>query len=486
MKNILFLFLLFTFVLIAPLTHISHQLWGKAHRLFFETLRNSRREWLQPCRENSLDVSENRACGFFRGDEKCDLKGKTLLNPDKSHINSKEVNTLVQNFNQLGLLYFSLLNQNNHLISPFSINSSLLMAYLGAAHATSHQMKNALHFNLSKKKLKHAYFTLINDLIPSNASFSDQTLRLINTLWIDKQMQILSSYQNMLKKYFHAFIEKVDFKYPIQASQKINTFFFDKSEGSIKNFLPPSSITKETKMLLTNALFLNKKWLHPFPIKATALKPFWQSQNKPKNIEMMHVTAFFPYYEDNEVQVLALPFKQEKKESSFLFLFLLPKTPLFSKVFEFFYEKNEEKSKGFLSYLNALEKHYVSVQVPKFHSNHSLLLNHLMVSIGIKDAFTSKADFSLMTKDKSLLISRVIHQSFISLNESGIFAGASSGISFDIKSTKPSFPEASFEANRPFLYLIADAKTHLILFIGECSNPSLFTSKGRTQKRDYE
>ena len=407
------------------------------------------------------------------------LKGETLLNSKENIASSKDFNTLVQNFNQTGLLLFYLIGDNN-LISPFSINSSFLMAYLGANDTTSDEIKKAFDFTLSKEKLQKAYATLIKHLIPSNDDSSQQTLTLINPLWIDTQMEMLPSYQKIVQKDFHTTLKKIDFTQTNQARQTINFFFFDKSKGYIQQFLSPLSLTKQTKLLLTNALFLQKEWMHPFLIKETLLKPFWINQNESKNIEMMHVKASFPYYEDKDVKVLALPFKPEENGPSLLFVLFLPQTPIFSKTFDFFYKKRQKTPERFLSYLNELKNRQVKVQIPKFHSNHSFFLNNVMTSIGIKKAFTPKADFSLMTKSHGLFISRVIHESSISLNEKGIFAGAISGISLDIKAINPLPPDVFFEANRPFLYCIVDANSHLILFIGEYANPSLSISKNRS------
>ena len=69
------------------------------------------------------------------------------------------------------------------------------------------------------------------------------------------------------------------------------------------------------------------------------------------------------------------------------------------------------------------------------------------------------------------MISKAFQQSVLSIDEGGIFATAATSSSFSLKSSRRD-DAAEFVANRPFLYAVYDFDTKLLLFLGECQDPS--------------
>jgi len=85
----------------------------------------------------------------------------------------------------------------------------------------------------------------------------------------------------------------------------------------------------------------------------------------------------------------------------------------------------------------------------------------------MKDAFTpGRADFSGITDDEQLAISKVLHQATIEVNEQGSEASASTEVIMS-KGAPP-----SFRANRPFIFFIIHRPSLNILFMGRVSDPS--------------
>jgi len=88
--------------------------------------------------------------------------------------------------------------------------------------------------------------------------------------------------------------------------------------------------------------------------------------------------------------------------------------------------------------------------------------------MGMPLAFELGADFSGMTKRK-LMISGVIHQAFVDVNEEGTEAAAATAVIMGLPG--PVVTPISFRANHPFLYLLRDTRTGSILFLGRLSEP---------------
>ena len=80
--------------------------------------------------------------------------------------------------------------------------------------------------------------------------------------------------------------------------------------------------------------------------------------------------------------------------------------------------------------------------------------------MGMKEAFGS-ADFSVMRKEKDIFISRVIHKTFIKVDEQGTEAAAVTAVV--MKRCMPTI----MSVNHPFLFIIRSKnlpKEHDILF----------------------
>jgi len=89
--------------------------------------------------------------------------------------------------------------------------------------------------------------------------------------------------------------------------------------------------------------------------------------------------------------------------------------------------------------------------------------------MGMPTAFTDAADFSGMTGNRELFIDKVIHQAFIEVNEEGTEAAAATGVSMRLSAAMPG---EVFRADHPFIFLIRDMDTGVILFMGRMTDPS--------------
>ena len=89
-----------------------------------------------------------------------------------------------------------------------------------------------------------------------------------------------------------------------------------------------------------------------------------------------------------------------------------------------------------------------------------------MRALGMQLAFTDEADFSPIS-DIRLLISRIIHSTYVEVDEVGTEAAAVTIVEFETTSM-PVTPY--FVANKPFIFLIREKSTGVILFAGKKGN----------------
>ncbi len=90
--------------------------------------------------------------------------------------------------------------------------------------------------------------------------------------------------------------------------------------------------------------------------------------------------------------------------------------------------------------------------------------------MGMKLAFTDNADFTNIA-NKNLFISRILHNTYIEVTEEGTEAAAVTVVEVEYTSV-PIIPE--FRVNKPFLFVIRENSTGVILFIGKMGNMELF------------
>jgi serpin B len=86
-------------------------------------------------------------------------------------------------------------------------------------------------------------------------------------------------------------------------------------------------------------------------------------------------------------------------------------------------------------------------------------------------AFTDKADFSGIHANGGLAISEVMHKAFVDVSEQGTEAAAATGMTMRATAMVMPQPAVVFRADHPFLFLIRDTRTGVILFIGHLMNP---------------
>ncbi len=115
----------------------------------------------------------------------------------------------------------------------------------------------------------------------------------------------------------------------------------------------------------------------------------------------------------------------------------------------------------------------VQIDLPKFKYEFKSLLNQPLTELGLGVAFEpGLADFSRITPTQDLWISRVIHQTFIDVQEEGTEAAAATIVEILERSSPggAGIP-ISFKAERPFLYLIKENSTGVIVFMGKVGKP---------------
>ena len=110
----------------------------------------------------------------------------------------------------------------------------------------------------------------------------------------------------------------------------------------------------------------------------------------------------------------------------------------------------------------------VEVFLPRFKFETRYELKDLLAGMGMTDAFElPPADFSGISGNLDLYITRVIHKAVIEVNEQGSEAAAATAV---IVGTKAVLHKPVFKADQPFLFMIRHNETGSILLLGAVKN----------------
>src|SRR5690606_32969201 len=118
-----------------------------------------------------------------------------------------------------------------------------------------------------------------------------------------------------------------------------------------------------------------------------------------------------------------------------------------------------------------------NLSFPTFKFSYENRLNDELTDMGMGVAFGGSADFSGMNGTGNLAISEVKHKSFVEVNEEGTEAAAVTSVGIIPTSTNHPKPYV-FTVDRPFLFVIREMETGLILFIGQVNDPSISVTQG--------
>jgi serpin B len=321
-------------------------------------------------------------------------------------------------------------------------------------------MSRTLHFSLADDRLHRAFATL-DQAVTRDGRRRGCELYTANALWGQRGERFLPGFLHLVRENYGGGLEEVDFRNAAEeARQTINAWVEQQTRSKIKDLIPPEVLTPATTLVLTNAVYFKGKWSQPFAKRLTRQEPFFVARDRSVDVSMMHAEESFRYAEDPDVQVLELPYEGD----TLSLVAILPRTK------DGLPHLERNLSAHRLSrWVGQLESKEVGVSLPKFRLTKEFKLSKELTSLGMIQAFSTKADFSGMNEQHDLHISEVVHKAFVELNEEGTEAAAATGVVI----AKPAArAETTFRADHPFLFLIRHVPSGSILFLGRVGDPT--------------
>lgn len=342
-------------------------------------------------------------------------------------------------------------DKTNVFVSPLSVSTALGMTWNGARENTKTEMETALKMSgLTQDEINEYYQYMINTLPTIDPKTK---LSIANSIWYRTGYPVKADFLEINSTYFNAEVRELDFSRP-DAVDIINGWCSEKTNGLIKE--PLDDVPGDAIMYLINAIYFKGLWAVPFNKGATMEEYFYAEDGNETIVDMMRQIETFDYAEDEYAQYVDLPYG----DGSYSMTVMLPKK-----------DKTVNDLLGYLSVdiwnkrVKELSATEIYLSVPRFKAECRYILNDILKAMGMKAAFGA-ANLTGIA-NASLVISRVIHSTFVEVNEEGTEAAAVTIVEVKETSGPQEPPIPSFTANRPFVYAIREHSTGAILFMGK-------------------
>ncbi len=343
----------------------------------------------------------------------------------------------------------------NIFISPLSISLALSMTYNGASGET----QNAMAKTLEVQGIAISEVNNFNRILQESLLSIDKgtEISIANSLWANKDFSLKQAFVYNTKAYYQAKLSNLDFS-DRNAATIINDWVKQQTKGKINKIIEETN--SDTVIILVNAIYFKSGWRKPFDQSNTKPKPFTLDNGTKIQHPAMSQSGVYSYLDMPEFQAIKLPYRSTR----FSMDIFLPKSTFNLTKFQ-----KQLTAKNWQVWSDQFVKREGLVQIPKFKIEYSIDLIETLKNMGMQIAFSSAADFRNLSAE-NVLITEVIHKTFVDVNEQGTEAAAVTLV--DVGRGLVSPEDFQMIINRPFFFAISDRQTGTILFMGAIKNPS--------------
>ncbi|KAH8416053.1 hypothetical protein KR222_007254, partial [Zaprionus bogoriensis] len=363
----------------------------------------------------------------------------------------------------------------NVVIAPAAIQTSMALAFYGAKGQTAIELKEGLRLGVGDGDQVAQRFGSFQQALTR-----DNNLRLANNIYINENLEFKGSFRDVAQRQFDSNIDKLDFHPPYnkRTADGINRAIALKTNDQIKDILKPELLNDRTEGVIVNGATYAAPWQKAFKLDKTERRGFHTGNGQCVQVETMWTLQNFNYAEVRslDAKVVELPYQN----ADFSMLLLLPNRKNGLRALQ-----QSLVGKNLLSELSDMKPHKVEVHLPKFSVTFGLGLEQPFKQLGVKTMFTREGDFGNMYRMfVSHYINSVEHKAHLEVSEAGLEQPLEMGgglQSFSCSSCHltptPSLPavlkslfsgKKKFDADHPFVFAIRYKDS--IVFIGHIAN----------------
>jgi serpin B len=373
--------------------------------------------------------------------------------------------------NQFGIdLYKAVAGTPGNVVhAPYPVMTTLAMARAGSAETTRAQFDAALHADRTPN-LDGGLNAVDAEVRARSGERQSLTrkgrveLERATALWGQRGLHVKDDFLNLLSAYYGEGFHVVDFHADAEAAREaINSWADDNTHDLITELVPRGGTSPYTRFLAAAATGLRAPWLVPFDAAKTRPDQFRREGEAPVEVPMMEVTSDqLRAFRTEAWQAVELPYLGDE-----LALDLILPTGSFADLEA---QLSPELLQAAFTGLDAAPRTAIDLRVPRIGFTSSLDLRDGLGRLGVTAAFDRNADFSRITNDEVISLSKVPYEGVFSIEEEG--TNPRPDTASVRKEAPPLINARRVVADKPFLFVVRDRPSGLVLFLGRVVNPA--------------
>lgn len=356
--------------------------------------------------------------------------------------------------------------RDNIFISPYSIATALsVLANCSEEGEHVEELKAFLGYDgLTDEEFMEAQTLLMDELIPSKKEwakdYSEEELaelgmafvEFANAIYMDDQQIPCAEFESLAEelKVYQAEVEIKELESE-ETMEEINAWVKEKTHGLIESLLN-EPLDPSMAVFLMNSVYFKGVWSNMFMEHLTDTQTFY-GMDCESEVLMMHQQEFYQYAENEEYQVITLPYNYGYQMNIYL-----PK------------DVEECEKWGEEGYIEALlneeydfEQKEVILSLPKFELEYDTDLEDILKALGVEKIFEMNVYDRLC--EGAISVDKILHKTALKVDENGTEAAAITAIMTECAMVTESEP-VEMRIDKPFYFTITNRKSNLNLFEG--------------------
>lgn len=338
-------------------------------------------------------------------------------------------------------------------ISPVSVSYLMAMLANGANGQTKTDIMKALQLTDNDLDEMNALYRMM--IQRCGSLDKETTLRIANYFAMNKDVELKNAYANNMKAIYNAGIESLDFTSP-KTTAHINNWCKKNTNGMIPSII--NNVDANASAYIMNAIFFNGTWADKFNKSNTKNENFKGYTRDILMVPMMHKSDKLLYWANDMYAAVRIPYGN----GSYTMTVMLPNE---GKSIDEMLKSMENAD--FTAWRQDAEQCIVDLKLPRFTTEADVTLNNIISELGAANIFSSKADFTNIA-NTNMFVSQMFQKAKIEVSEEGTKAAAVTAAIMTMSALPTEEPKhVTFHANRPFVYMITEANTNAIFFMGQ-------------------
>jgi serpin B len=373
-----------------------------------------------------------------------------------------EQRVFVKDNNKFSMNFLKTVNEGNQsgnsfVFSPLSITYVLGMVNDGSTGTTEKELEETLGFHSGGIKAVNEYCKNLIENLPK--ADKNVTLDIANAIFLNKRYSLKEQFRQDMKRYYDAQAEALDFGSP-ETLKHINGWCKEKTNGMIPSII--ENVDVKMVSYLLNAIYFKADWAAKFDPKNTRNETF-TTERGGKEMPMMHQDVYISYLKNETFSAVRIPYGNQMWSMTVM----LPEEGKTTDDVINLLAQDDWKE-----FDNSLYQPYeVNLSLPRFETSSSTDdmaggLISLLKKMGIRKVFDKENMEIVNIANTPLYIGMMRQKAAIKVNEKGSEAAAVT-VAGMLNTAVEEFPKADFHANRPFVYVISEASSGVILFVGK-------------------